>query len=913
MHQPTPHRITRSTIARGCAAIVASTLLACAGSAAAIGPDYPPFDKVTEDFTKVVSVTDGSSPMYDLYTQEDSGRLLALLPAGFEGQELMIACTIAGGDPQAGVMGPTLYASWKEINGQLALVEPNLTARTKGNQEAQNSVNELFTGRVIASVPIISKQGGRPLIDLSAIGVNQAGMIFGNSIFGQYGASVRGLNAKLATVTKAKAFPSNIEIEFEAPAPNGRLTRVAYSISKLEGTPGFKPRLADPRVGYFYDWYRDFAKPSNAEITQRYITRWHLEKRDPSLRLSPPTEPIVWYIEHTTPVEYRRYVREGIELWNDAFRKIGIDGALEVRQQDATSGAYMDIDPEDSRYNFFRWNASDQGYAIGPSRTNPRTGEILDADVVWHQGLTRSVRNMYESLSHDMVEEAFGPETLSFFAEHPEWDPRVRTAAPHLRDAKIAELQTQWNAIQAGTHSTACMSHTNARCNIGGMFAMNLHLAGAALDAGIVEIEDSEALLDGVPEEFLGPMIRYISAHEVGHCLGLQHNMTASTIRTLDEINSPDFEGPVVGSVMEYAGVNINPLGTDAQLGEVQGPFATPELGPYDYWAIAFGYGDDKDREEVLARVNEPDLIWLPQSEISTGSDPRNQTWDMGADNLQFAESRLALAAKIRDKLVEDIAEEGENWSVVRRRYNQTLSTHMQAMFIASRWIGGTFSNTNHKGDGKPAIEDVPAERQRQAMHLIIDNAFEDDAFGLTPELIRHMGKEYFWDPAGVSELLSDPSLPIHDLVSGVQATAMTLLMNPTTLRRVYDNEFRAGDEAFRMSEVLHSVRENVWRECVEAAEGRKRFSEDEPLASSFRRNLQREHVDRLITLALLDRTSSPAMRTISAMAKQELEEVAGIVEEASKANLDSYSSAHLASIAARIKAAEAPDYVLSR
>ncbi len=886
---------------------IASALIACAGSTASAGPDYPPFDKVTEGFTEVVSVADGSSPLYDLYRTDESGKLLAVLPSGFEGQELMIACTIAGGDPQAGVMGPTIYASWKEINGQLALIEPNLNVRTAGNQEAQNSTAQLFTGRVIASVPIITKKDGRPVIDLSAIGVGQAGMIFGSSIYGQYGASVRGLNGQLATVTKAKAFPSNIEIEFEAPAPDGRLTRVAYSISALKGTPGFKPRLADSRVGYFYDWHQDFAKTSNQETTERYITRWNLEKRDPSLRLSPPTQPIVWYIEHTTPVEYRRYVREGIELWNDAYRGIGIEGALEVRQQDASSGAYMDLDPEDTRYNFFRWNASDQGYAIGPSRTNPRTGEILDADVVWHQGLTRGIKNMYESMTADMVEQTFGAETMSFFAEHPQWDPRVRVAPPHLREAKVSALQHRWAAMQADPEAVRVMSHNDAQCRIGGMLAMNLDLAGTALAAGLIEVEDSTALLDGVPEEFLGPMIRYISAHEVGHCLGLQHNMASSTIRTLEEINSPDFSGPMVGSVMEYAAVNIN-----HELGDVQGPFATSELGPYDHWAIAFGYGDEKDREKLLERVNEPDLIWLPQPEMSVGSDPRNQTWDMGADNLQFAESRLGIIKEIRSKLIDDITEAGDNWSVVRRRFNQTLGTQMQAMFIASRWVGGTFSTTNYKGDGEAAIADVPADRQRKAMNLIIANAFEDEAFGLSPELLRHMGKEYYWDPAGVNELMSDPSVPVHDLVAGIQATGMTLLMNPTTLRRVYDNEFRAGDDAFRMSEVIEAVRDNVWRECTSTKKA-KGFSDAEPMVSSFRRNLQREHVDRLITLALLNNASSPALRTISSMAAQELDEIKAIVDKASEAKPDRYTAAHLESIAKRIESAEDPNYVINR
>jgi hypothetical protein len=894
-------------------AVLSIALMTCAGAAtsALAGPDYPAFEKVTEGFEKVTSIADGTAPLYELYTEKESGRLLAVLPENFDGQELMIACTIAGGDPQAGVMGPTLYAYWKKINKNLALIEPNLSVRTTGGKEAQDSTDQLYTGRVLLSVPILTMQGNRPVIDLGSVAVGQAGMIFGQSIYGGYGATVRGLNAQLATLTKAKAFPSNVEIEYEAPAPDGRMTRVAYSISELKGSPDYKPRKADGRVGYFYDWHRDFARKANEETTERYITRWNVKKRDPSLRLSPPEKPIVWYIEHTTPVEYRRFVREGILMWNDAFREIGIDGALEVRQQDATSGAYMDLDPEDARYNFFRWNASDQGYAIGPSRTNPRTGEILDADVVWHQGLTRAVRGMLENLSDEIVSDAFDAETLGFFAEHPQWDPRVRLTPPHRREAKQAELAQAWEARKLqGDDCLSCMTHLTATCNIGGMLAMNLDLADAALSAGLIELKDDQATLDGLPEEFLGPMIRYISAHEVGHCIGLQHNMTASTIRTLEEINSPDFSGPMVGSVMEYAAVNIN-----HELGEVQGPYATDQLGPYDHWAIAYGYGDEDTLEDVLQRVSEPDLVWLPQPEMSVGSDPRNQTWELGKDNLEFARSRLGIVKEIREKLVDEIVEDGEPWAIVRRRYNQTMSTHLQSLMIAHRWVGGTYSNTDYKGDGRSAIEDVPAERQREAMQVIMDNAFVDDAFGLTPELIRHMGKEYYWDPAGVGELQADPSTTVHDTVSGIQATAMTLLMNPTTLRRVYDNEFRNADakerEVFRLSELVETVRDQVWSECVEPKN--EKWTEGNPMVSSFRRNLQREHVDRLITLALLNNTTSPAMRTISAIAKQELNQIEGIISKATEAKPDRYTLAHLESISSRIEAAGDPDYVINR
>lgn len=184
-----------------------------------------------------------------------------------------------------------------------------------------------------------------------------------------YGGTAGAANGRpSATLVKAKAFPENIEITWEMPAAGSRLQQFHYSISLIPESTGYKPRVADERVGYFTTVYRDLGKFRDDEKWVRYINRWRLEKRDPDRKLSPPKEPIIYYIEATTPVRYRRYVRDGILSWNKAFEKVGILDAIEVRQQDAESGAYMDIDPEDVRYNFVRWLANDMGTATGVVR-----------------------------------------------------------------------------------------------------------------------------------------------------------------------------------------------------------------------------------------------------------------------------------------------------------------------------------------------------------------------------------------------------------------------------------------------------------------------------------------------------------------------------------------------------------------
>ena len=170
------------------------------------------------------------------------------------------------------------------------------------------------------------------------------------------------------------------------------------------------------------------ASTSDDETRVRYINRWHLQKRDSKLKLSPPKEPIRFYVEHTAPVRYRRWIKAGIDYWNKAFEKVGLVDAIVIEYQDAESGVHMEKDPEDVRYNFIRWLNNDVGTAIGPSRVHPSTGEILDADIILTDGWIRHFNFNYEDLMPKLAMEGVAAETLAWLGRHPRWDPRVRMA-----------------------------------------------------------------------------------------------------------------------------------------------------------------------------------------------------------------------------------------------------------------------------------------------------------------------------------------------------------------------------------------------------------------------------------------------------------------------------------------------------
>jgi hypothetical protein len=371
--------------------------------------------------------------------------------------------------------------------------------------------------------------------------------------------------------------------------------------------------MADQRIGYFTTSYSDYGKYEGDDTDVRYVNRWHLEKRDPKLKLSPPKQPIVFYIEHTTPVRYRRWVRKGILNWNKAFEQIGIIDAIEVRQQDKTTKQHIDLDPEDVRYNFVRWLNNNVSTAIGPSRANPLTGEILDADIVLTDGWIRVFEDQFSELMPKIVMDGMTPETLAWFEKHPEWDPRIRMADPSERDfirqqlahqAKTAtQSKTQWELKTrlmgdepmdgiAGRQSQvngACMAAEGRGFDVG-LMRMTIAMMRAQLDDEKEEKEkegdeetkeeaeeDKEQMLDGMPESFIGPLLADLVSHEVGHTLGLRHNFKASSVYKLEQMNSEEFKGkkPLAGSVMDYLPTNFR-----VENGSVQGDYAMIGVGP---------------------------------------------------------------------------------------------------------------------------------------------------------------------------------------------------------------------------------------------------------------------------------------------------------------------------------------------
>lgn len=897
-------------------------LLAAITAPAAAEEKYPPHAEVLKGFTKVVSTADGKPSLYTLWTKKGSNDVFAELPKNFASQNTYIALTVASGERYAGLQSGEKYVNWRQYGNRIALVEPNVDFRSTGDAESKSSVKRLFTGNMLLDIPIATMgPGGGPVIDMDSLLVQRAPVFFGASSYHK----MLGRNFKLV---KSKSFPGNVELAFEIPNARGTLQTLHYSFSVIPEKSNYKPRVADERVGFFTTAYSDLGKYADDETRVRYINRWHLEKADSNLQLGPPKEPIVFYIEHTTPIRYRRWVKEGILSWNKAFEKVGISDAIEVYYQDAGTGAHMDKDPEDVRYNFVRWLNNDEGTAIGPSRVNPLTGQILDADIILTDGWIRHYRYQFEDLLPDFVLEGFGPDTLAWLAENPMWDPRVRLARPANREQVKSRIATQAAQPFAG-HPMASADKTfigddpfdglvgrtsqvNGMCLASrgmafemSLMRMNLEILAAAADDKKddekdedkeedeeKEDKDDEPTIDGMPESFVGPLMAHLVAHEVGHTLGLRHNFKASSIYTLDEINSEKVKGKeqLAASVMDYLPTNIV-AGKD----DFQGDYTMTGVGPYDLWAIEYGYTFDSDLKPILKRNTEPELAF-GTDEDTYGPDPLARRYDFSKNPLDYAESQMELANWHRDRILEKFVKDDDSWSRARRGYGLTLSLQLRSISMMSNWIGGVLVSRHRKGDADSApLEVVPADQQRRAMKFVIENSFRDEAYGITPELLQHMTNDKWLD--NFSDAIDDSAWPVHEKVLGYQASALTMLMNPTTLGRVYDNEFRTpgGEDALTLPELLDSVNEAIWTELSEKPKGK--FTARKPMISSLRRNLQREHLKRLVDLSMPSSSETPAFRAIGNLSRMQLRDIDSEIAAMLKAqggNLDPYTKAHL-------------------
>ena len=608
-----------------------------------------------------------------------------------------------------------------------------------------------------------------------------------------------GLNKDKTKYLDIRNYPENtdviVEFNYDNPSPvnrggisvtdarsNGIV--VQHSFIAMPEENGFTMRRDDPRIGYFGQTVTNLTSTSPTPYND-VINRWNLVKKNPTAAMSEPVEPIVWWIENTTPVEFRETIANATLAWNEAFEAAGFQNAIEVRVQPDTA----DWDAGDIRYNVLRWTSSPQapfgGY--GPSFTNPRTGQILGADVMLEFGFFRG--RLAE-------EDLFTEEAMYNAAEHD------------------ANDYTKY-------------------CSLGHKMQLNNMFGEAFISLNDMTDEDFN--------EFQRQALTMLILHELGHTFGLNHNMKASQLHSPTDIHNKELAETVglTGSVMDYSTVNV------AKDRTMQGYYYDVKPGPYDIWAIQYGYSQGLENaeaeearlNEILARSSEKQLFFGNDAEDMRAPgkaiDPRVMIDDMSSDAVAYGIERIELVSEMMQKLQEKYTRPGESYQRMRNAYS-TLSYHyMIQAGVISRYIGGLYvdrSFADQPGAGLP-YQPVEKEKQEAAMEALATYVFAPDVFKAPAELLNYLQIQR----RGFSLPGPTEDLKIHDQVLNMQKNVMNHILHPVVMKRITDTRLYGNE--YELMQFMSDLTNAAFRADMNGN------------VNTFRQNLQIEYVNRLLAI----------------------------------------------------------------